>query len=55
MGISNLLFNTERDETANCSPVAPPNGYYNLANQTIHPYSDFALHHMGPRLADQIG
>jgi CxxC motif-containing protein (DUF1111 family) len=25
-----------------------------LANQTIHPYSDFALHHMGPRLADQI-
>ena len=25
-----------------------------LANQTIHPYSDFALHHMGPGLADQI-
>jgi len=118
MGISNLLFNTERDETANCSPIAPPNGYYNLgqlvdtavfdditnfanfmrflappgrgpidgsvaqgasqfasvgcvkcrtdtlrtgsspfpplANQVINPYSDFALHHMGPRLADQI-
>ena len=118
MGISNLLFNTERDETRNCSPVPPPNGIFHLggqidsavfddivnfanfmrflappgrgpidstvvqgsnqfinvgcaachtvtlqtgpspfpplANQTIHPYSDFALHHMGPRLADQI-
>jgi len=121
MGISNLLFNTERDETPNCSPVAPPNSYWNigglvdqavfdditnfanfmrflaaptraptasadtvsiegsnqfvnigcanchtptlktgaspfpgLANQTIHPYSDFAVHHMGPGLADQI-
>lgn len=118
MGISNLLFNTERDETRNCSPVAPPNGIFALggkmdsavfddivnfanfmrflappgrgpadatvaqgasqfvnvgcavchtqtlqtgasafaplANQTIHPFSDFALHHMGPRLADQV-
>jgi CxxC motif-containing protein (DUF1111 family) len=118
MGISNLLFNTERDETTNCSPVAPPNSIFNLggqvdsavfdditnfanfmrflappargtvdntvtqgsnqffnvgcarchtvtlqtgsspfpqlANQTIHPYSDFAIHHMGPNLADQI-
>ncbi len=25
-----------------------------LSNQTIHPYSDFALHNMGPNLADQI-
>lgn len=25
-----------------------------LSNQTIHPYSDFALHGMGPGLADQI-
>jgi CxxC motif-containing protein (DUF1111 family) len=121
MGVTNLLFNTERDETAGCSPVAPPNSYWNiggltdqavfdditnfanfmrflaaptpaataaatstsasgasqfvsigcanchtptlqtgaspfpgLANQTIHPYSDYALHHMGPGLADQI-
>ena len=118
MGISNLLFNTERDETTNCSPVAPPNSIFSLggfidqavfddithfanfmrflappgrgpinntvvqgsnqffnvgcarchtvtlqtgaspfpslANQTIHPYSDFALHHMGPGLADQV-
>ena len=118
MGISNFLFNSERDETRNCSPVPPPNGLFALggqidsavfddivnfanfmrflappdrgpsdntvvqgsnqffnvgcatchtvtlqtgaspftmiANQTIHPYSDFALHHMGPRLADQI-
>lgn len=118
MGISNLLFNTERDETPNCSPTAPPNSIFNvggfvdqavfdditnfanfmrllappapipdtnqivqgrnqfvnvgcgrchtptlttgaspvpsLANQTIHPYSDFALHHMGPGLADGV-
>jgi CxxC motif-containing protein (DUF1111 family) len=122
MGVSNLLFNTERDETPDCSPLAPPNSYWNigglvdqavfdditnfanfmrflaapapapgtsatntlvnqgfnefvnigcanchtptlqtgaspfapLANQTIHPFSDFALHHMGPGLADQI-
>jgi CxxC motif-containing protein (DUF1111 family) len=121
MGVTNLLFNTERDETPNCSPVAPPNSYWNigglvdqavfdditnfanymrflaaptpaisaaassvatqgsnqfvnigcanchtptlktgaspfpgLANQTIHPYSDFAIHHMGPGLADQV-
>jgi CxxC motif-containing protein (DUF1111 family) len=25
-----------------------------LSNQTYHPYSDFALHHMGPGLADGI-
>jgi CxxC motif-containing protein (DUF1111 family) len=118
MGITNLIFNTERDETPGCSPLAPPNSYWNigglvdsavfdditnfanfmrflappargqidstviqgasqfanigcanchtptlqtgaspfpaLANQTIHPYSDFALHNMGPGLADQI-
>lgn len=118
MGITNLLFNTERDETRNCSPVAPPNSIFNLggfidqdvfddithfanfmrflappdrgpinntvvqgsnqffnvgcarchtvtlqtgdspfpslANKTIHPYSDFAIHHMGPGLADQV-
>jgi CxxC motif-containing protein (DUF1111 family) len=118
MGISNLLFNTERDETTNCSPVAAPNSIFNLggfvdsavfddinafanfmrflappspapmdntlvqgsnqffnvgcarchtvtlktgaspfpplANQTIHPYSDFAIHHMGPGLADGV-
>jgi CxxC motif-containing protein (DUF1111 family) len=118
MGVSNFLFNSERDETRNCSPVPAPNSQYHLggqidsavfddivnfanfmrflappgrgaidttvtqgsnqftnvgcarchtptlqtgaspypqlANQTIHPYSDFALHHMGPRLADQI-
>jgi CxxC motif-containing protein (DUF1111 family) len=121
MGITNLLFNTERDETPNCSMVAAPNSYWNigqlmdqavfdditnfanfmrflaaptraitasvdsasvqgsnqfvnigcanchtptlqtgaspfggLANQTIHPYSDFAVHHMGPGLADQV-
>jgi len=118
MGITNFLFNTERDETRGCSPVPPPNGIFALggqmdsavfddivnfanfmrflappgrgpidatvtkgaslfdsvgcagchtvtlqtgasafsvlANQTIHPYSDFALHHMGPNLADQI-
>jgi len=121
MGISNLLFNTERDETPNCSNLAPNNiftlpganeavfddinnfsnfmcflapptpactvnvncsasinngsslfnriGCANchtptlttgasqfpvLANQTIHPYSYFALHFMGPRLADSV-
>ena len=118
MGISNLLFTNERDETTNCSPVPAPNSIFNLggfvdsavfddvyafanfmrylappsrgpidntvvqgsnqfinigcarchtvtlqtgpspfpplANQTIHPYSDFAIHHMGPGLADGI-
>jgi len=127
MGVTNLIFNTERDETPNCSPNAPPNSIFNfgnlvdqavfdditnfanfmrflvaprpasaagpavsaepsisnapglsefvsvgcatchtvtlktgaspfasLANQTIHPFSDFALHNMGPGLADQI-
>jgi CxxC motif-containing protein (DUF1111 family) len=130
MGITNFIFNTERDDTPNCSPNAPPNSIFNLgklvdqavfdditnfanfmrflappkpasppgpqpaaststpnqpnppglnqfvsvgcatchtvtlqtgaspfpplANQTIHPFSDFALHNMGPGLADQI-
>jgi len=120
MGISNLIFNTEREESVNCSPLAPPNSIFTLpaandavfddinnfanfmrflappaqvpgslsdstivqgsnqfvnigcafchtpnlvtgpspfpplATQTIHPYSDFALHHMGPGLADQV-
>jgi CxxC motif-containing protein (DUF1111 family) len=118
MGITNLLFNTEREEAPNCSPnpaannifnlggfvdqavfddinnfsnfmrfLAPPergpidntvtrgsqlfvnigcanchtptlttgpSQFSNLANQTIHPYSDFALHHMGPGLADSV-
>ena len=118
MGITNLIFNTEREEAANCSPKAPPNNIFNLggfadeavfddinnfsnfmrflappargpidstvtrgsqlfvnigcanchtptfttgasqfpalANQTIHPYSDFALHFMGPGLADSV-
>jgi len=34
--------------TTGASPFAP------LANQQIHPYSDFALHHMGAGLADHI-
>jgi CxxC motif-containing protein (DUF1111 family) len=118
MGITNLLFDTERDETPKCSPMAPPNDLFNvggftgaavfddttnfanfmrflappaqgpidstvtrgslefvnigcanchtptfttgasafaaLANQEIHPFSDFALHHMGNILADHI-
>ena len=119
MGITNLLFPNERDDTPNCSPVASPQDSFNpgttgpgefdditafagfmrflappapvtstsgssaingagvfvtvgcaqchtvtlqtgasafgpLSNQTIHPYSDFALHGMGPGLADQI-
>jgi len=32
-----------------------PSRFAALSNKTIHPYSDFALHHMGPGLADQIG
>jgi cytochrome c peroxidase len=28
--------------------------YTGMSNVTYHPYSDFALHHMGPRLADGI-
>jgi len=119
MGITNFIFNTERDETPNCSPTPPPNNLFNvggftdaavfddindfanfmrflapptrgnidstvtqgfqhfvaigcanchtatfttgaspftpLANQQIHPYSDFALHHMGTGLADHVG
>jgi CxxC motif-containing protein (DUF1111 family) len=118
MGITNLLFPNERDDTPNCSPVASPQDIMNfnltgvaefddvtgfssfmrflapptpgpsdptvtlgsflfnvigctachtqtlhtgpnafgpaLSNQTIHPYSDFALHSMGPGLADEI-
>jgi CxxC motif-containing protein (DUF1111 family) len=119
MGISNLLFTNDRDETTNCSPVPAPNSIFELggktdsaafddivnfanfmrflapptpapstdntvvqgsnqfvnvgcarchtptlqtgpspypplANKTIHPYSDFALHAMGPGLADQV-
>jgi CxxC motif-containing protein (DUF1111 family) len=118
MGVTNLVFPNERDDTPNCSPVASPQDTFNLlsptpavfddvtgfatfmrflappapapqntstisgaaqfvsigcaqchtvtlqtgasafgpalSNQTIHPYSDFALHHMGPGLADQI-
>jgi len=118
MGITNLIFNTEREESVNCSPLAPPNSIFNLggqvdqavfddinafanfmrflaapargpidntvtqgsnqffnvgcarchsvtlqtgaspfpplANQQIHPYSDFAIHHMGPGLADNV-
>ena len=118
MGVTNFIFNTERDETPNCSPTPPPNNLFNiggftdsavfddindfanfmrflappargpidstvtrgsqqfvaigcanchtttfttgaspfapLANQQIHPYSDFALHHMGAGLADHI-
>jgi CxxC motif-containing protein (DUF1111 family) len=118
MGITNFLFNTERDETPNCVMMAPPNDLFNvggftdaavfddttnftnfmrflappargpidstvtrgsfvfvsigcanchtptlttgassfasLANQEIHPFSDFAVHHMGNVLADHI-
>ena len=124
MGITNLLFPNERDNTPGCSPVGGFNDKFNLtaaasasgtnytqfddvttfaafmrflappapaafsvsaargqalftsigcaachsptlltgvstfgpalSNQTIHPYSDFALHHMGPGLADHI-
>jgi CxxC motif-containing protein (DUF1111 family) len=118
LGVTNLLFNTERDETPNCSPSAPPNNVFKvggfsdaavfddmtdfanfmrflaapargpidstvtrgslefvnigcanchtptfttgaspfrpLAGQEIHPFSDFALHHMGDDLADHI-
>ena len=31
-----------------------PSPFAALSNKTIHPYSDFALHAMGPGLADQI-
>ena len=31
-----------------------PSQFAALSNQTINPYSDFALHHMGSNLADQI-
>jgi len=128
MGITNFLFPNERDDTANCSPVASPQDGFSLtsfgpaalddvsafaaymrflapptpsaagpnaaatsaadptvarglalfstlgcaachtvtlqtgpsslgpalSNQTIHPFSDFALHGMGPGLADQV-
>jgi len=32
MGVTNLLFNTERDETPGCSPTASPNNLFNLGN-----------------------
>ncbi len=122
MGVTNLLFPNERDDTPGCSPPSPndsfnlgqagtaefddatafaafmrfldaparqvvtnsflansiqqgSNQFFNigcafchsttlvtgpssfgpaLSTQTIHPYSDFALHQMGPKLADQI-
>jgi CxxC motif-containing protein (DUF1111 family) len=118
MGITNLLFNTEREEAPNCYTNPAPNSIFNmgglvdqavfddinnfsnfmrflappargpvdntvtrgsqlfvnigcanchtptlttgssqfpaLANQTIHPYSDFAIHHMGAGLADSV-
>jgi CxxC motif-containing protein (DUF1111 family) len=121
MGVTNLVFPNERDDTPGCSPMASPQDSFNpgqvgpaefddvtafaafmrflappvaaptattdntvsrgsmlftsigcaychtttlttgpssfgaaLSNQTIHPYSDFALHGMGPGLADQI-
>jgi CxxC motif-containing protein (DUF1111 family) len=123
MGITNLLFPNERDDTAKCSPAASPQDGFNLtspgpaalddvsafaafmrflapptsapsaastadptvangaflfatvgcaachtmtlqtgpsslgaplSNQTIHPFSDFAVHGMGPGLADQV-
>jgi CxxC motif-containing protein (DUF1111 family) len=118
MGITNLLFPNERDDTPNCSPKAGPQDNQDLnsaglgmlddaasfttfmrflappspgpsdptvsrgsflfgaigcalchtttlqtgmsafgpalSNQTIHPYSDFAVHSMGPALADQV-
>jgi CxxC motif-containing protein (DUF1111 family) len=120
MGVTNLIFNNERDESPNCSPTVPANSIFNLGNlvdqavfdditnfanfmrflapprpapqpstqsnssnanqfvsvgcatchtvtlhtgaspfpslagKDIHPYSDFALHNMGPGLADQI-
>jgi len=118
MGISNMLFTNERDDTPNCSTKAIMNDTFNLGgftddavfddasnfanfmrflapptpapsnnqivqgsnqfinvgcgrchtptlqtgnspfpplnNKTIHPYSDFALHNMGPGLADNV-
>jgi CxxC motif-containing protein (DUF1111 family) len=118
MGITNLVFPNERDDTPFCSPVPSPNDTFDLSAtgvgqfddvtgfasfmrfldapdrgpidntvvqgsnqffnigcalchsttlvtgpskfgrglslQIIHPYSDFALHNMGPGLADQI-
>lgn len=121
MGVTNLVFPNERNDSPNCSPMASPQDSFNLgssgpaifddvtgfatfmrllappaqvvanstaaaasqgaslfasvgcvychtptlqtgassfgaalSNQTIHPYSDFALHNMGPNLADQI-
>jgi len=33
MGISNLLFNAQRDETPNCSPVPSPNSVFNLSGK----------------------
>jgi CxxC motif-containing protein (DUF1111 family) len=38
------------------TPMLPtgPSNVAALSNQTIHPYSDFAVHHMGPGLADGV-
>lgn len=51
---SNQFFNID---CANCRTVTLQTGaspFPQLANKEIHPYSDFALHRMGPSLADQI-
>src|SRR5262249_62011301 len=51
---SNQFFNVgcARCHTVTLQTGASP--FPSLANKTIHPYSDFALHHMGPSLADSI-
>src|SRR6185369_1161630 len=36
------------------SLTSGPSPFSGMGNVTYHPYSDFALHHMGPNLADQI-
>ena len=38
MGVTNFLFPTERDETPNCSPSAPPNDTFNIGG-----FSDAAV------------
>jgi len=52
---SNQFFNIG---CANCHTTTFTTGNSSfgaaLSNQTIHPYSDFAIHHMGPGLADQV-
>jgi CxxC motif-containing protein (DUF1111 family) len=51
---SNQFFNVgcARCHTVTLKTGASP--FPPLANQTIHPYSDFAIHHMGPGLADGV-